>query len=115
MARGQGFGMWYVTEPFPENYKAEEMWTGPYAKEDMAGTWNKAMRKEGLNFYGYKNRFEGFGIVFTSDAVKNVPKIYCVSNDHSKVLNDEASLGVPKNIDFMNKDFLLHVNVMGPG
>lgn len=77
-ADGQGWAMWLTTEDFASNYHIED-----FVKDRDTSKWHENMKQAGLDLYGWRNQFNGIGIVFDKTTY-GMPRVYCLQNDGTK-------------------------------
>lgn len=106
LMQGQGFGVWYVKEDVAKTYETND----PMRIFDkQEASWDTLLRNANLDFYGFRNRFEGFGILFRE--VNNMPAVHCIQD---KNIGATRHLNNPNFVRFDNKDFTLQVrNLLG--
>jgi hypothetical protein len=90
-ATQEGFAFWYVNEnasAAQENVSVEHVQN---QEAIIANTWEVAMATHGFDLLGYRNAFNGLGVMFTSNAAGEAV-CSAVHNDGGKAIKFDAGL-----------------------
>jgi len=99
----QGFAFWYLEE---NATAAMEQITNDYVQKQevmLAHEWQKKMKDEGFDLFGYKSKFKGLGVVFSNmwpegrvpPQLKLDPSVSAVVGDGIKSYNLWAEMPLP--------------------
>mmetsp|Transcript_16370 Transcript_16370/g.40385 ORF Transcript_16370/g.40385 Transcript_16370/m.40385 type:complete len:464 (-) Transcript_16370:980-2371(-) len=107
MMRGQGFALWYGQEDFPAWFDSLKFY-GEYKADNKEADFEALLKKNGLTLYGFKEKFNGFGVTFTERNGK--ANVHCVEDDNRGKTRSTLESKRPNQIlDLNNKELTVIV------
>ncbi|CAD7926039.1 unnamed protein product [Amoebophrya sp. A120] len=104
MMRGQGFAMWYSAEDFATWFDSTKFYS-EYKPENKENDFDALLKKNGLTFYGYQEKMNGFGVVFSEK--DHMTQVHCVEDSMKGI---RTQLGSAKFLRYDNKDITLAIS-----